>query len=269
MPSMWQYIIPAIAVIGAAVLTQTEFFDPTSRRVRRLKAYLEIKQQLSGTPHENDVDKLIAHVISTEVRARTSKRSFGESRKLGIVWVAAAFTMIGVAVYILLTSRDDMWQAMSAIVAAVVGAVLSAWIARQYREQAAAEKEDIREASLADQYARHAQSQGLTLDPRSGDRHFDLVLRDGKGRTVQVVDVLGSVNANLKMLLNKKNLAQDYAGSAKYVLLLERAPSGDTYRQVRRIGVHVAYPLKQGGFFVDGEKPSSPGGASKPPATPS
>lgn len=265
---MWEYIIPAIAVIGAAMLTQTEFFDPTSRRVRRLRAYLEIKQQLKDTPHESEIDTLIGHVISTEVRARTSKRSLGTYRRLQFAWVVVATAMISVAIVIVIRTRGEMWQAMSAIVATIVGATFSTWTARQYREQATAEKEDMREASLTDRYARHALSQGLILDPRSGDRHFDLVLRDEIGRTVQVVDVLGSVNSNLKMLLNKKRLADDYAPSAKYVLLLERAPTDTLRRQIVKLGARVAYPLKEGGFFVDGEKPANADGGSQTSSPP-
>lgn len=254
---MWQYIIPAIAVIGAAVLTQTEFFDPTSRNVRRLKAYLEVKQQLKDTQHESDIDSLIAHVIGTELRVRTTRRWFKQARKLEVIWIGAAIALIGVAVFIAIRTRGgEALPAMTALAASVIGIVFSFWTARQYGEQVAAEKNEMREASLTGQYAKAMHSKGLAPDAALGDRLFDLVLRDESGKTAELVDVKSSVNSNLRMILRKKMMAQDFSQSARYVLLLEQAPTNVSLQQLRRMGVTVAYPIKGGAFHKDGDKPN-------------
>lgn len=237
---MWDIVVPAAVAIAVAVIAQTVFFDPTSRRVRRLKAYLEVKESLDDSAHLADIDVLIAREISTELRSRTAGRRVAASRIRLIIWMTV---FVGVAIAVPLIVRYFSGQIVIAtMVLSIIATVPIAIDYLRSRNEYIAQKGLIDETLLIDAYAQTSLvDRGLDPEYELSGGHSQLLLRDKQSEIAEVVVAKSSHDLEPEQLRSKRLWAQRKYPSAEFILITRDRPELEYVLQLKRLGVASAY----------------------------
>lgn len=241
---MWPELISAMSAIGAVLVSQALVFAPESRRLRRIKAYVEIRAALEDPRTRQSLDDLISGQVDDEVRARARSERRATLTLRAIVWTLAvvAFAATAIGAWLRL---DDV--GLAAVAAAVsIGAVVVAYQNTQRsREKLTGLDNELTARRLLLKYIEDAHKRGLhehfeVVEPRR--QLFDLVLYGEEGAIAEVVEAkVGLKEGSLGGVFRTRLLARQMSPDTPFVVLLDKKPDQKVADQLRRMGATIAY----------------------------
>lgn len=237
-------IISAVGGLATAVVAQTVIFSPESRRVRRLKAYLEVRTAMTAHGHPGqELDELIKQEVRTEIRARARARRQWSLVLRTILWGVGA-GVFGVTAFFAMTEFGvNSFAAVAGTVAGGAAALVSAIQASQTGQQAAAAHASEREFDLIAEYTAHLHGRALVVEPPppNGDAGFDLLVKDTDGNIVEIVEAKRGSRIEPRSLLRQRLFARNLEPSAPFIALLSEPPPATTLHELNRLGITVVY----------------------------
>lgn len=242
---MWPQIITAVSALAVAVLGQAVFLSSESRRVRRIKAYLDVRGALGETAHHETLDELVSAEIQDEVRARQRARRFSALALRSLAWLlaATAFLAGAAAAWRWLDEGVLPWIAVALSAGAAVTAFARAGDLATEAKQVRAHTD---EQSLIRAYADWALSTKLADKVLAESDGFDLLLlKDGD--IVEAVEAKARIDARIVgHLFARRIKAVSRFGDVRFIVLTSDPPSEDFQDNLLRHGIFLAQPASDG-----------------------
>lgn len=245
---MWPAVIGAASIVTAALITQTLFVGSESRHVRRVRAYLELKENLQDRQLQASLDDLITRSLAAEVRARTPGRWL-RSRWLGAAaWILAALIPAAL-IFVSFARLEEPWNYIPVALAAAA-ALIAVRNAIRSGSEARDDADYMRVATLAESYATYVERDGRVARFGSSDDRYDLIVENADGDILEIVESKAGDNPDPQSLLRTRLWARNLAPPAHFVVLLRKRLSADHENELTRLGISIAYLKEDGSFDV-------------------
>ncbi|MFE6228928.1 hypothetical protein [Cellulosimicrobium sp. NPDC057862] len=245
---MWEEVVAGIAGLAVAVVSQAALFGPESRRVRRLKAYLEVREEVNDAHLSAALTQLIAAEVADEerARARTKRGIFLSLRIAGWAFLALIFAGAAAVAWYL----GGLWVPIIVSLLSLAAAGIAVFNTGTATEQAVAVRVENAESEAAAAYARDAAGRGLNV-VFGGDgpqqSMFDAIARNDSGTVVEIAEFRRSITAqSIRVIINLAARAKEAQPEAKFVIVLSENRTPRLAEQLREIGFTVAVLLDNG-----------------------